>query len=89
MYILTDKELEQAGTVGNGVEGIKLFLGESPPTPRKCNNQDIPPLKTIIPFIPDKVYGTCIKRGVFGVPNPVDIIAVAIARAVEMLDNTM
>lgn len=89
MYILTNKELEQAGTVGNGVEGIKLFLGESPPTPRKCNNQDIPPLTTIIPFTPDKVYGTCIKRGVFGVPNPVDIIAVAIARAVEMLDNTI
>jgi hypothetical protein len=53
-----------------------------------CDNRQIPSRETIRPFTSNKVFGQCAKRGVFGVTDPAGVISTAVARAVEMLDNT-
>ena len=64
--------------------------GEPPPTPRTCDNKvSIPALDTITPFTTKKLYGTCATRSPFGVTDPGKVIAAAVSRALEMLDNTI
>jgi len=63
--------------------------GEPQPAPRACDNRRIPTRDTIRPFTTNKVYGTCARRGVFGVTDPGGVISRAVARAIEMLDNTI
>ena len=67
------------------------WFGEPPPPqpPRTCDNKSIPTLITTKPFTISKVYGTCAKRTPFGVANPGTVIALAVTRAIEMLDNTI
>jgi len=65
------------------------YFGDTPLTPRTCDNQSIPTLITTKPFTINKVYGTCAKRTPFGVANPGTVIAAAVTRAIEMLDNTI
>src|SRR5262249_27288056 len=54
-----------------------------------CDNRSIPAIETIRPFTVNKVFGTCAKRGVFGVTDPGAVISAAVARAIKMLDNTI
>ena len=64
--------------------------GEPPLTPRACDNKvRIPALDTITPFTTKKLFGTCAKRSPFGISDPGKVIAAAVARAIEMLDNTI
>ncbi len=64
--------------------------GEPPLTPRTCDNKvRIPPLETVTPFTTKKLFGTCAKRSPFGISDPGKVIAAAVARAIEMLDNTI
>ena len=64
--------------------------GEPPPTPRTCDNKvPIPALHTVTPFTTKKLFGTCAKRSPFGITEPGTVIAKAVARALEMLDNTI
>ncbi len=89
MYIQESEESGQHTTARNGKERERWPLGEPSLTPRTCNNRRIPPRDTIRPFTSNKVFGQCVKRGVFGVTNPADVISRAVARALEMLDNTI
>lgn len=64
--------------------------GEPPPTTRTCDNKvSIPALNTVTPFTTKKLFGTCAKRSPFGITDPGTVIATAVARAIEMLDNTI
>jgi hypothetical protein len=64
--------------------------GEPPLTPRACDNKvRIPVLDTITPFNTKKLFGTCAKRSPFGISDPGKVIAAAVTRAIEMLDNTI
>lgn len=63
--------------------------GEPPPTPRTCDNAGIPALYTVTPFTTKKLFGTCAKRTPFGITDPGTVIATAVARALEMIDNTI
>lgn len=65
------------------------YFGEPAVTPRTCNHKSIPTLISTKPFTISKVYGTCAKRTPFGVANPGTVIAAAVTRAIEMLDNTI
>jgi hypothetical protein len=59
-------------------------------TPRTCDNKiPIPPLDTIRPFTTKKLYGACATRRPFGITDPGKVIAAAVSRALEMLDNTI
>lgn len=89
MYIHPSAGLGQTVLVRNGDERVKWSLGEPQPTPRTCDNRRIPTMATVRPFTPNKVFGTCARRGVFGVTDPASVISRAVARAVEMLDNTI
>ncbi len=60
--------------------------GEPPPPPRACDNQSIPDRGPITPFTPSRV--AC-GNPVFGVTDPAGVVARAVARALEMLDNTI
>ena len=62
---------------------------EPQPAARVCDNARIPTLDTVRPFTSNKVFGRCAQRGVFGVTDPAGVIATAVARAIEMLDNTI
>lgn len=67
-----------------------LRYGEPPPTPRTCDNKTpIPGLDPVTPFDTKKLFGTCAKRSPFGKADPGKIIAAAVSRALEMLDNTI
>ncbi len=64
--------------------------GEPPLTARACDNKvRIPSLVAITPFTTKKLFGTCAKRSPFGISDPGKVIAAAVARAIEMLDNTI
>src|SRR5256885_740151 len=57
--------------------------------PPPCGNQRIPAPDTIKPVTPRKGFGRCGQAGGFGVANPGVVISTAIARALEMIDNTI
>ncbi|MCI0428104.1 MAG: hypothetical protein L0Z46_08825 [Nitrospiraceae bacterium] len=61
-------------------------LGESQPKPQPCDDRGIPDRMTIVPFTPNRVR--CAKV-VFGEADPAGVISRAVARAIEMLDNTI
>lgn len=63
-----------------------LALAPTPPTPRVCDNRSIPIGRPITPFTPNRVGCASV---VFGVTDPIGVIRGAIARALEMLDNTI
>jgi hypothetical protein len=57
-----------------------------PPRPRVCDNRSIPARGPITPFTPNRVSCPTV---VFGVADPIGVVREAIARALEMLDNTI
>jgi len=60
----------------------------SPFTPRVCNNRSLPATGPITALTPNRV--TCTNQQVvFGVHNPETVVATAVARAIEMVDNTI
>jgi hypothetical protein len=61
--------------------------GEPPSTPRTCDNRRIPERATARAVTPSKI--SCANRTVFGVADPVGVVSRAVARALEMLDNTI
>jgi hypothetical protein len=63
--------------------------GEPAPAPRACNNARIPTLDPIVPFTRGRIFGRCADTGVFGVADPTAVLTRAVARALEMLDNTI
>lgn len=86
MYMQTSEGLGQSVIARNGGEGIQGPLGEPPPAPRVCDNRRIPALGTINPFTPNRL--SCAGT-VFGVADPAGVVRAAVARAIEMLDNTI
>ena len=60
----------------------------SPLTPRVCNNRSLPAAGPITALTPNRV--TCTNQQVvLGVHDPETVVATAVARAVEMIDNTI
>jgi Lysine-specific metallo-endopeptidase len=60
----------------------------SPYVPRACDNRSLPVIGTVAAVTPNRV--TCAKQpAVFGVNNPGPVVTSAVARAVEMVDNTI
>ena len=70
-------------------ESLPASMPASAPAARSCDSRRIPALDTIRPFTTNRVYGTCASSSPFGVTNPADVISRAVARAVQMLDNTI
>ncbi len=66
-----------------------MRFGQAPVAARTCDNASIPSLVTTTPFTTRKLYGTCATRTPFGISDPGSVIAAAVARAIEMLDNTI
>jgi hypothetical protein len=56
------------------------------PRPRTCDNRSIPSREPIRPFTASRVGCASV---VFGEPDPVGVLRAAVARAIEMLDNTI
>lgn len=86
MYIPMGEELGQTVVARTGDEHVKWSLGEPQPTPRVCENRRIPPKDPIRVLTPNRV--SCAST-VFGVTDPVGVVRAAVARALEMLDNTI
>jgi hypothetical protein len=61
--------------------------GEPPPTPRTCDSRSIPQSGAIEALTARRV--ACTQPNAFGVADPFGVISRAVARAVEMLDNTI
>ncbi len=66
-----------------------VTYGEPQPARRSCDNRRIPVLVPVRPLTRNKLFGNCATRTVFGVTDPFSVISRAVARAVEMLDNTI
>lgn len=60
---------------------------EPPSTPRACNNHSLPATGPITRLTSNRV--TCANQGVFGVHDPAAVVSAAVARALEMIDNTI
>jgi len=61
---------------------------EPPSHPRGCNNRGLPTIGPITTLTPNRV--TCTNQAtVFGVHNPRAVVTAAVARALEMIDNTI
>jgi hypothetical protein len=87
MYIQTSKGSGQTVTARNGDERIKWSLGEPQPAPRACDNRRIPERTAVRALTASRV--ACTQHNAFGVTDPVGVISRAVARALEMLDNTI
>jgi hypothetical protein len=62
--------------------------GEAKLPPRACDNRGLPTTGPVQRLTPNRV--TCAKQQqVFGVANPQAVISAAVARAIEMVDNTI
>ncbi len=68
---------------------MDAMYGEPLPAARVCDNRRIPTRETIRRFTSNKVFGSCARRGVFGVTDPTGVISGAVARALEILDKTI
>jgi hypothetical protein len=79
----------EVGTMAYEGYRVGAIYGEPQPAARTCDNRRIPIQATIKPFTRNKVFGTCASRSVFGVTDPAGVISSAVARAIEMLDNTI
>lgn len=90
MYIQASDGMERIAT-GNRNESIKRsFLGEPQPAPRVCDNGKIPRLAPAIPLaLTDRRILNCSPGRVFGVADHAKVLRRAVARAVELLDNTI
>lgn len=61
---------------------------EAPLIPRVCDNRSLPPLGPITAVTPNRA--TCTnQQQVFGIGNPESVVSTAVARAIEMIDNTV
>lgn len=61
---------------------------EAPSPPRVCNNRSLPTLNPVTAVTPNRV--TCAKQPqVFGIHDPEAVVSAAVARAIEMIDNTI
>jgi hypothetical protein len=87
MYIQTSKGLGQTILARNGDEHAKWSLGEPQPRPRACDNRGIPERTAVRALTARRV--ACTQHNAFGVTDPVGVISRAVARALEMLDNTI
>jgi hypothetical protein len=87
MYIQTSEGLGQTIVARNGDERIKWSLGEPRPTLRTCDNRGIPAIGAIRSLTVKRV--ACNERNAFGVTDPFRVLSKAVARALEMLDNTI
>lgn len=87
MYIHTSEGLVQSVVVRNGDERVKWSLGEPPAKPRTCDDRGIPE-KGAVQALTDKRVA-CTQHNAFGATDPFRVISRAVARALEMLDNTI
>lgn len=69
--------------------GLAATVTNPPSVLRTCPTKGIPPMDTVHPFTSNKVFGQCVKRGVFKESDPAGVISRAVARAVKMLDHTI
>jgi hypothetical protein len=68
---------------------LSATFGQSAPAAPSCNNRGVPALDTITPFTTNRA-GKCASSHPFSVTDTAgDIIKKAVARAIEMLDNTI
>ncbi len=81
MYIQTSEGLEQTVIARNEA------LGEPQPAPRRCDNRRIPERGAVQALTARRV--ACTQHNAFGVIDPFGVISRAVARALEMLDNTI
>jgi hypothetical protein len=86
MYIQASEGLGQTTTARNGDERVKWSLGEPQPTPRACDNRRIPERGAVQTLTARRVACTQANAGV---PDPFGVLSRAVARALEMLDNTI
>jgi hypothetical protein len=61
--------------------------GQAPPAARRCDNRSIPERGTVNTLTARRV--ACTSPQAFNVAGPFDVISNAVARAIEMLDNTI
>src|SRR5262245_2897114 len=87
MYIWTSEGLGQSVIAGNGDERVKWPLGEPLSTPRACDNRGIPERGAVRALTARRV--ACTPHNAGGVTDPVGVLSKAVARALEMLDNTI
>ena len=87
MLIQTSEGLGQTAIAGNGHERVKWSLGEPLPTPRACDNRGIPERGAKRALTARRV--ACTQHNAGGVTDPVGVLSKAVARALEMLDNTI
>jgi hypothetical protein len=64
-----------------------LAYGEPPPAARVCDNRRIPAATAITPATAARI--SCTSATAFGVADPVAVVTRAVARSIEMLDNTI
>ena len=73
--------------IQGGDEGINSSLGEPRLVPRVCDNRRIPARGPVQTLTTRRV--ACTQHNAFGVAAPFGVISRAVARALEMLDNTI
>jgi hypothetical protein len=61
--------------------------GEPQPAPRVCDNRRLPVREAVQALTARRV--ACTQQSAFGVTDPFGVLSKAVARAVEMLDNTI
>jgi hypothetical protein len=89
MYMKTSDGMERL-VAGDGNESIKRSLGEPQPASRTCENRDIPNLNPGTPrTLTNRRILNCTPARVFGVADHTEVLRRAVARAVELLDNTI